>query len=60
MSLVLSGVLSSLLHLDPQQVGLGTAGCFGVIAALLVEGIAALVQRVDLCLAFFLFVGVFR
>jgi hypothetical protein len=60
MSLVLSSALRSLLHLDPQQIGLGTAGCFGVITALLVEGIATLVQRVDLSLAFFFFVGVFR
>lgn len=43
-----SGVLSPLFHLDAQQVRLGTAGRFGVIAALLVEEIAALVKCINL------------
>lgn len=42
----------SLLHLQSEQTGFGTAGSLAVVSTLLVESITALVQGINLCLAF--------
>lgn len=49
-----------LLHLQTQQVGLGTAWSLCVLSSRLVEGITALIEGIDLGLAFLLLVRVLR
>lgn len=51
--------MGSLLHLQPQQMGFRTAHGRGLVSSLLVEGIAALIESVNLCLALILVVRVF-
>ena len=57
-SRILSPAFSPLLHLEPQQVRLRAADGGSVIAALIVEGVAACVQGINLSLAPFLLVRV--
>lgn len=53
------------LHLSPhpelqlEQVGLGAAGRFGIVAVAIVEGLAAIVQSVNHVLTLFLLECVF-
>lgn len=53
------GCLGTLFHLKPQQLSLWTAHDRGLVSILLVEGIATLVESVDLRLAFLLIVRIF-
>ena len=55
---LLLGSLRPLLHLQPQQLGLGTTDGGSLVPSLLVKGIAALVERIDLPLALVLVVVV--
>lgn len=48
--------LTSLLHLQPQKVGLRTTDCLRIVTLPLVEGIAAFIESVDLALTFLLIV----
>ena len=55
---LLLGSLRPLLHLQPQQLGLGTTDGGSLVPSLLVKGIAALVERINLPLALVLIVVV--
>lgn len=48
----------SLLHLEPQQIGLGAASCARVAAFVLIEGIATLIQAIHYILTFRLLIVV--
>lgn len=48
--------LTSLLHLQPQEIGLWAAQRFRVVTLPLVKGIAALIESVDLVLTFALLI----
>jgi len=58
MLLVLLRCLGPLLHLQSQQACLGTAHGSSLVSLLLIESIAALVEGVNLCLAFLLLVPI--
>ena len=55
-----SNTLFTLLHLQSEQTGLGTAKSRGSITLPLVKGIAAIVQSINLGTAFFLLIRVLR
>lgn len=57
-STVLLGPLAPLLHLEPQQARLGTAGTCSTVSVLAVEGITAIVQGIHQVLALGLIVAV--
>lgn len=46
----------SLLQLQLQEIGLGTARCGCIVALVAIEGVAAFIQSINYTLAFLLFV----